>query len=104
VGAAHCHGLTGSGASASPIACATCSVASLRGRPPDASIQNISGLPQGLAGRPAAGWRCERAERAGPGTASPWDPDIVLPREVLLQRQKRLSKKRFFVMAITSFG
>jgi hypothetical protein len=23
-------------------------------------IQNISGLPQGLAGRPAAGWRCGR--------------------------------------------
>src|SRR5262249_61864212 len=26
----------------------------------NASIQNISGLPQGLAGRPAAGWRCGR--------------------------------------------
>ena len=28
--------------------------------PANASIQNISGLPQGLAGRPAAGWRCGR--------------------------------------------
>jgi len=28
--------------------------------PPNPSIQNISGLPQGLARRPAAGWSCGR--------------------------------------------
>ena len=37
------------------------------GRPPDAAIQNISGLPQGLAGRTAAGWR-----RQGDGAGNKW--------------------------------
>jgi hypothetical protein len=32
----------------------------LRGRPPTPVIQNISGLPQGLAGCPPAGWGCGR--------------------------------------------
>src|SRR5262249_52887217 len=29
-------------------------------RPPNSSIQNNSGLPQGLAGLSAAGWACDR--------------------------------------------
>jgi hypothetical protein len=36
------------------------SLGSSTGAAQRASIQNISGLPQGLAGRPAAGWRCGR--------------------------------------------
>src|SRR5215471_15079316 len=32
----------------------------IEGQAADASIQNNSGLPQELAGRPAAGWRCGR--------------------------------------------
>jgi hypothetical protein len=38
--------------------------ASLTRKLPDASIQNISGLPQGLASRPAAGWS-RRGDGAG---------------------------------------
>ena len=39
----------------------------IEGRPPDASIQNVSGLSQRLAGRAAAGWR-----RRGDGAGNKW--------------------------------
>jgi hypothetical protein len=36
----------------------------MRGRPPNASIQNNSGLPQGLAGSPCGRLRCRKTDKA----------------------------------------
>jgi hypothetical protein len=55
------------------------------------------GAAHAVPGQPwAAGWRCEKLSARAPGTASPCGADIVLRREVLLQRQKRLSQKALF--------